>query len=166
MWDLIPGLQDCPGPKAGAKPLSHPGIPISLAFKALLLAPNSYFIYCHCWLFVFPSHPFRTQRYPQLVVKTLLLTDTQIHTCMHMHTYKHRLLFHDSVILLTVSSAWKDFLPSLPGHFLLILQDSILRWLSPLEDFCESPEAELGSCFFTSIHLMNQDIFHFWVCLP
>ena len=30
MWDLIPGLQDHMGhgPKAGAKPLSHPGIPI------------------------------------------------------------------------------------------------------------------------------------------
>ena len=29
-WDLIPGLQDrAPGPKAGAKPLSHPGIPVS-----------------------------------------------------------------------------------------------------------------------------------------
>ena len=29
MWDLIPGLQDHMGhgPKAGAKPLSHPGIP-------------------------------------------------------------------------------------------------------------------------------------------
>ena len=30
-WDSIPGLQDprTPGPKAGAKPLSHPGIPNS-----------------------------------------------------------------------------------------------------------------------------------------
>ena len=28
MWDSIPGLQDrAPGPKAGAKPLRHPGIP-------------------------------------------------------------------------------------------------------------------------------------------
>ena len=27
MWDSIPGLQDHAGPKAGAKPLSHPGIP-------------------------------------------------------------------------------------------------------------------------------------------
>ena len=28
MWDLIPGLQNhTPGLKAGAKPLSHPGIP-------------------------------------------------------------------------------------------------------------------------------------------
>ena len=27
-WDSIPGLQDrAPGPKAGAKPLRHPGIP-------------------------------------------------------------------------------------------------------------------------------------------
>ena len=27
-WDSIPGLQESyPGPKAGAKPLSHPGIP-------------------------------------------------------------------------------------------------------------------------------------------
>ena len=27
-WDLIPSLQDrAPGPKAGAKPLSHSGIP-------------------------------------------------------------------------------------------------------------------------------------------
>ena len=29
-WDLIPGLQDRPGPKAGAKPLRHPGIPYFL----------------------------------------------------------------------------------------------------------------------------------------
>ena len=27
MWDLTLGLQDRPGPKADAKPLSNPGIP-------------------------------------------------------------------------------------------------------------------------------------------
>ena len=37
MWDSIPGLQDhAPGPKAGAKPLSHPGIPSAVYFKVLI----------------------------------------------------------------------------------------------------------------------------------
>ena len=32
-WDSIPGLQDrALGPKAGAKPLSHPGIPLFFFF--------------------------------------------------------------------------------------------------------------------------------------
>ena len=34
MWDSIPGLQDhALRPKAGAKPLSHPGIPDQLIFN-------------------------------------------------------------------------------------------------------------------------------------
>ena len=33
-WDLIPGLPgSCPGPKAGAKPLGHPGIPVMPVLK-------------------------------------------------------------------------------------------------------------------------------------
>ena len=39
MWDSIPGLQDRPGLKAGAKLLSHPGIPYIyiLAISPLLV---------------------------------------------------------------------------------------------------------------------------------
>ena len=32
MWDLIPGLQSCPEPKADAQLLSHPGIPEMIIF--------------------------------------------------------------------------------------------------------------------------------------
>ena len=39
MWDLIPGPGLRPGPKAGAKPLRHPGIPLcpSLIRGSILL---------------------------------------------------------------------------------------------------------------------------------
>ena len=38
MWDLIPGTPgSCPGPKAGTKPLSNPGIP---SIWVLLMARN------------------------------------------------------------------------------------------------------------------------------
>ena len=36
-WDSIPGLHDRygPGPKAGAEPLSHPGIPVNYVLTTL-----------------------------------------------------------------------------------------------------------------------------------
>ena len=42
-WDLTPGLQDrAPGPKAGAKPLSHPGIPVVENFKTIIKSSQSF----------------------------------------------------------------------------------------------------------------------------
>ena len=45
-WDSIPGLQDQrPGPKAGAKPLRHPGIPSPRFLKAeITLTQHLYFL--------------------------------------------------------------------------------------------------------------------------
>ena len=46
-WDSIPGLDpgtpgSHPGPKAGTKPLSHPGIPFPTVFKLGAIAETFY----------------------------------------------------------------------------------------------------------------------------
>ena len=64
-WDSIPGLQGSrPGPKAGAKPLRHPGIPPSDFWKAMscmseitntYVLTDVYPVCCHNVLFISES---------------------------------------------------------------------------------------------------------------
>ena len=49
IWDSIPGLGSRPEPKAGAKPLSHPGIP-STNFSISFLTITETFRHLSCCL--------------------------------------------------------------------------------------------------------------------
>ena len=62
-----PGLR--PGPKAGAKPLRHPGIPVSLSLKCLHLCKETGLH--HTETFLFPPDKFSHCRLAHSVLRTL-----------------------------------------------------------------------------------------------